>query len=166
VSGVYSTAKVEMACSAGADHVIDYTQADFTRSGRQYDLILDMGGNRALSRLRRALTARGTLVLVGGEGGDRWIGIGRSLQALVVSPFVSHSLRPVSAKPNQADLQTLKELVDAGKVTPVIDRTYALSQVPDAIRYLHEGHARGKLVIRVRGADDGSTDLTARGGTP
>jgi NADPH:quinone reductase-like Zn-dependent oxidoreductase len=166
VSGVCSTAKVEMVRSAGADHVIDYTQADFTRSGRQYDLILDMGGNRALSRLRRALTARGTLVLVGGEGGDRWIGIGRSLQALVVSPFVSHTLRPVSAKPNQADLQTLKELVDAGKVTPVIDRTYALSQVPDAIRYLHEGRARGKLVIRVRGADDGSTDLTARGGTP
>jgi NADPH:quinone reductase-like Zn-dependent oxidoreductase len=152
VSGVCSTAKVELVRGVGADHVIDYTQEDFinTRSGPRYDLILDMGGNRSLSQLRRALTPRGTLVLVGGEGGDRWIGIGRSLQALVVSPFVSHSLRPVSSKPNQADLQILKELIDAGQVTPVIDRTYALSEVPDAIRYLHAGRARGKLVISLR----------------
>jgi NADPH:quinone reductase-like Zn-dependent oxidoreductase len=151
VTGVCSPAKLEIVRSVGADHVIDYTQEDFTRSGRQYDLILDMGGNRSLSQLRRAVTPRGTLVPVGGEGGDRWIGIGRSLQALVVSPFVRHNLRPVSSKPNQADLQILKELIDAGKVTPVIDRTYSLSKVPDAIRYLHEGRARGKLVISLRG---------------
>lgn len=150
VTGVCRTAKLEMVRSVGADHVIDYTQEDFTRSGQNYDLILDMGGNRSLSQLRRALTPRGTLVLVGGEGGDRWIGIGRSLQALVVSPFVSQTLRPVSSKPNQADLQVLKELIDAGKLTPVIDRTYSLSEVPEAIRYLHEGRARGKLVISIR----------------
>ena len=161
VTGVCSTAKLEMVRAIGADHVIDYTQEDFTRSGRRYDLILDMGGNRSLSQLRRALTPRGTLVPVGGEGGDRWIGIGRSLQALVVSPFVSHTLRPVSSKPNQADLQILKELIDAGKVTPVIDRTYSLSEVPDAIRYLHEGRARGKLVISVRAADGNSACATS-----
>jgi NADPH:quinone reductase-like Zn-dependent oxidoreductase len=162
VTGVCSTAKLEMVRSIGADQVIDYTQGDFTRSGQRYDLILDMGGNRSLSQLRRALTPSGTLVLVGGEGGDRWIGIGRSLQALVVSPFVTHNLRPVSSKPNQADLQILKELIDAGKVTPVIDRTYSLSEVPDAIRYLHEGRARGKLVISVRSADGGSGNRSIR----
>jgi NADPH:quinone reductase-like Zn-dependent oxidoreductase len=100
-------------------------------------------------------------VLVGGEGGDRWIGIGRSLQALVVSPFVSHNLRPVSAKPNQADLQILKELIDAGKLTPVIDRRYSLSEVPDAIRYLHEGRAHGKLVISLRHEDGQSAHGTS-----
>ena len=104
---------------------------------------------------------RGTLVLVGGEGGDRWIGMGRSLQALVVSPFVSHKLRPLSSKPNQPDLHLLKELIEAGKLTPVIDRTYPLSEVPDAIRYLHEGRARGKLVISVRASDSGSAHTTS-----
>ena len=153
VTGVCSTAKVDTVRSIGADHIVDYTQEDFTRSGQRYDLILDMGGNRSLSQLRRALTPRGTLVLVGGEGGDRWIGIGRSLQALVVSPFVRHNLRPLASKPNQADLQVLKELIEARKVTPVVDRTYSLRQVPSAIQYLHEGHARGKLVISVRRAD-------------
>jgi NADPH:quinone reductase-like Zn-dependent oxidoreductase len=152
VTGVGSTAKVDLVRSIGADYVIDYTREDFTRSGQRYDLMLDMGGNRSVSQLRRALTPRGTLVLVGGEGGDRWIGIGRSLQALVVSRFVSHSLRPVSSKPNQADLQFLKELIEAGKVTPVIDKTYPLSEVPEAIRVLHEGRTRGKLVISVRGS--------------
>jgi NADPH:quinone reductase-like Zn-dependent oxidoreductase len=150
VTGVASTPKLDAVRALGADHVIDYTKEDFTRGGPRYDLMLDMGGNRSLSQLRRALTPRGTLVLVGGEGGDRWIGIGRSLQALLVSPFVSHNLRPVSSKPNQADLQTLKQLVEAGKIAPVIDKTYPLSEVPDAIRYLREGRARGKLVISVR----------------
>jgi NADPH:quinone reductase-like Zn-dependent oxidoreductase len=163
VTGVCSTAKVDTVRSVGADHVIDYTKEDFinTRSGPRYDLVLDMGGNRSLSQLRRALTPSGTLVLVGGEGGDRWIGVGRSLQALVVSPFVSHNLRPVSAKPNQADLQILKELIDAGKLTPVIDRRYSLSEVPDAIRYLHEGRAHGKLVISLRHEDGQSARGTS-----
>src|SRR6185312_9673528 len=136
-----------------ADHVIDYTREDFTRSGR-YDLILDMGGNRSLSHLRRTLTPRGTLVLVGGEGSDRWIGIGRSLQALVVSPFVSQRLRPLAAKPNNADLQVLTGLLESGTLRPVIDRTFPLSGVPDAMTYLRAGRAQGKLVISVRGADE------------
>ena len=161
VTGVCSTRKVDMVRSIGADHVIDYTRDDFARQGPRYDLMLDIGGNRSLSQLRRALTSRGTLVLVGGEGGDRWIGIGRSLQALAVSPFVSQSLRPLSAKPNQPDLEFLKELIEAGQLTPVIDKTYSLSQVPDAIRYLHAGRARGKLVIGVRGVDGGSADTTS-----
>jgi NADPH:quinone reductase-like Zn-dependent oxidoreductase len=160
VTGVCSTVKVDTVRAIGADHVIDYMKEDFTRSSPRYDLILDMGGNRSLSQLRRALVPRGTLVLVGGEGGDRWIGIGRSLQALVVSRFVSHKLRPVSSKPNQADLQLLKDLIERGKVTPVIDRTYPLSEAPDAIRYLHEGRARGKLVISVRSTDDKSAHGT------
>src|SRR5437660_12089657 len=121
-----------MVRSIGADHVIDYTREDFTRIGQRYDLILDIGGNHSLSQLRRALIPGGTLVLVGGEGGDRWIGIGRPLQALVMSPFASHKLRPLAAKPNQPDLQFLKELIEAGKVTPVIDRTYSLSETADA----------------------------------
>jgi NADPH:quinone reductase-like Zn-dependent oxidoreductase len=161
VTGVASTAKLDVVRSLGADHVIDYTKEDFTRSGQRYDLVLDMGGNRSLSQLRRALTPRGTLVLVGGEGGDRWIGIGRSLQALLVSPFVSQKLRPVASKPNQADLQTLKQLIDTGKLTPVIDKTYSLREAANAIRYLHEGRARGKLVVILRGSDGQSAHGTS-----
>lgn len=150
VTGVCSTTKVDMVRSIGADHVIDYAQEDFTRGGQKYDLILDMVGNRSLSHLRRALTPRGTLVLVGGEGGDRWIGaVGRSIRALVVSPFVSQRMRMIVATANTEDLQFLKELIEAAKVTQVIDRTYSLSEVPDAIRYLNDGHARGKIVITV-----------------
>jgi NADPH:quinone reductase-like Zn-dependent oxidoreductase len=113
-----------------------------------------MVGNRSLSDLRRALTPRGTGVLVGGEGGGRWIGaVGRSLRALVLSPFVSQRLRMIIPTANTADLQFLKELIEAGKVTPVVDRTYSLSDVPDAVRYLDEGRARGKIVINVRDAE-------------
>jgi NADPH:quinone reductase-like Zn-dependent oxidoreductase len=150
VIGVCSTTKVDVVRSIGADHVIDYTQEDFARSGQRYDLILDMGGNRSLSQLRRALTPRGTLVLVGGEGGDRWTGgMGRSIRALMVSPFVSQSLRMITAWANTKDLRFLTDLIEAGRVTLVIDRTYPLSEVPDAIRYLNGGHARGKIVITV-----------------
>ena len=154
VTGVCSTPKLDAVRAVGADQVVDYTREDFTRSGQRYDLIVDMGGNRSLSRLRRALTPHGTLVLVGGEGGDRWIGaVGRSLRALVVSPFVSQRLCMVLGTANTKDLRFLTEFIEAAKVTPVIDRTYPLGQVPDAIRYLNEGHARGKIVISVRGAD-------------
>jgi NADPH:quinone reductase-like Zn-dependent oxidoreductase len=157
VTGVCSTTKVDAVRSIGADHVVDYTQEDFTRGGQRYDLILDMVGNRSLSDLRRALTPRGTLVLVGGEGGDRWIGaVGRSIRALVVSPFVSQRLRMIIAAAKAQDLRFLTELIEAGKLRPVIDRTYPLSEVPDAIRYLNEGHARGKIVINVSGPDQPS----------
>jgi NADPH:quinone reductase-like Zn-dependent oxidoreductase len=138
----------------GADHVVDYAREDYTRTGRRYDLILDMVGNCPLSDLRRALTPRGTLVVGGGEGGGRWIGaVGRSLQALVTSPFVSQRLRMVVAGANAANLRFLTELIETGQVRPVVDRTYPLGEVPDAVRYLHGGRARGKLVIAVSGAD-------------
>lgn len=148
VTGVCSPAKLDLVRSVGADHVIDYTQEDFTGSEQRYDLILDMGGNRSLSQLKRALRPEGTLVSVGAEQGNRWVGGKGWIQAMLLSRFV-RNLRPLASEPNQADLQLLKELVETGKVTPVIDKTYPLSQVPDAIRDLHAGHARGKIVITV-----------------
>jgi NADPH:quinone reductase-like Zn-dependent oxidoreductase len=150
VTGVCSTTKVEMVRSIGADHVIDYTREDFAEGDQRYDLILDIGGNASLSRLRRALAQRGTLVIVGGEGGGRWLGgTDRQLRAMMLSPFVSQKLGTFVNKENQEDLLVLKELIESGKVTPVIDRTYPLSEVPEAMRYLEGGHARGKVVITV-----------------
>jgi NADPH:quinone reductase-like Zn-dependent oxidoreductase len=152
VTGVCSTAKVEMVRSIGADHVIDYTREDFAEGERRYDVILDIGGNSSLSRLRRALGQRGTLIIVGGEGGGRWLGgTDRQIRALVLSPFVSQKLGTFVNKENHEDLLVLKELIESGKVTPVIDRTYPLAEVPEAIRYLEEGHAQGKVVITVPG---------------
>ena len=145
VTGVCSTRNVDMVRAIGADRVIDYTREDFVRSG-PYDLILDMIGNRSLSEFRRALTRKGTLVLVGGK--LRWMPA-----SVVVSPFVSQRLLPVLAKVRKEDLTTLGELLEAGVVTPVIDRTYSLSEVPEAIRYLEEGHARGKVVIAMDGPE-------------
>ncbi|MGH8823594.1 MAG: NAD(P)-dependent alcohol dehydrogenase [Jiangellaceae bacterium] len=150
VTGVCSTAKVDLVRSIGADHVIDYTREDFADGGQRYDLILDIGGNRSLSHLRRALTREGTLVLVGGEGGGRWIGgMERQVQAIAISPFVRQGLKMFIAREHYEELQVLTELIEAGKVTPVIDRTFPLSEAPQAIRYLDEGQARGKIVITV-----------------
>jgi NADPH:quinone reductase-like Zn-dependent oxidoreductase len=150
VTGVCSTTKVEMVRSIGADHVIDYTREDFAEGEERYDLILDIGGNSSLSRLRRALTPQGTLVIVGGEGGGRWLGgTDRQIRALVLSRFVGQKLGTFISKENHEDLLVLKELIESGKVTPVIDRTYPLSEVPEAMRYLEEGHAQGKVVITV-----------------
>jgi NADPH:quinone reductase-like Zn-dependent oxidoreductase len=148
VTGVCSTRNVEMVRSLGADHVIDYTQADFTQNGQKYDLILQLAGTRSPSDCRRALTSRGTLLLSSGESSGRWLGpVDRIIKAAVLSPFVSQKLGSFLAKPDSDDLQFLKELIEAGKVKPVIDRTYSLGEAPDAIRYLEEGHARGKIVI-------------------
>src|SRR5215218_4427394 len=150
VTGVCSTKKVDMVRSIGADHVIDYTQEDFAEGAQRYDLILDIGGNSSLSRLRRALASRGTLVIVGGEGGGRWLGgTDRQIRALVLSLFVSQRLGTFVNKENHEDMIVLGELIESGKVTPVIDRTYPLAEVPEAMRYLEEGHARGKVVITV-----------------
>jgi NADPH:quinone reductase-like Zn-dependent oxidoreductase len=150
VTGVCSTAKVDLVRSIGADHVIDYTREDFADGGQRYDLILDIGGNRSLTHLRRALTRQGTLVLVGGEGGGRWIGgMDRQLRALAISPFVGQRLRMLIAREHYEELQVLTELIEAGKITPVVDRTYTLSEAADAIRYLDEGRARGKVVITI-----------------
>jgi NADPH:quinone reductase-like Zn-dependent oxidoreductase len=141
---------VDLVRSIGADHVIDYTREDFAEGDQRYDLILDIGGNSSLSRLRRALASRGTLVIVGGEGGGRWLGgTDRQIRALLLSPFVSQKLGTFVNNENHEDMIVLKEIIEAGKVTPVIDRTYPLSEVPEAIRYLEEGHARGKVVITV-----------------
>src|SRR5919112_447874 len=150
VTGVCSTTKVEMVRSIGADHVIDYTQEDFAEGDQRYDVILDIGGKSSLSPLLRALASRGTLVIVGGEGGGRWLGgTDRQLRAMILSPFVSQKLGTFVSTPNHEDLLVLTELIESGKVTPVIDRTYPLSEVPEAIRYLEGGHARGKVVITV-----------------
>ena len=150
VTGVCSTTKVDMVRSIGADHVIDYRLDDFADGGQPYDLILDVGGNSSLSRLRRALTRRGTLVIVGGEGGGRWIGgIDRQLRAVLLSRFVGQKLGTFITSENAEDLMILTELIESGKVTPVIDRMYPLSETPTAIRYMKGGLARGKVVINV-----------------
>jgi len=150
VTGVCGAAKVEMVRSIGAYHVIDYTREDFAEGDPRYDLILDIGGNSSLSRLRRALAPKGTLVIVGGEGGGRWLGgSDRQLRAMMLSPFVGQKLLAFVSPENHEDMMALKELIESGKVMPVIDRTYPLAEVPEAIRYLEEGHAKGKVVITV-----------------
>jgi NADPH:quinone reductase-like Zn-dependent oxidoreductase len=136
VTGVASTTQLELVRSIGADEVVDYTRE------------VDTAGHRSLSRLRRALTPKGTLVIVGSEGRGRWLGgFDRNLRALVLSGFVSQRLRMLSSKPRQDDLQVLRELLEAGKVTPPVGRTYPLREVPEAIRQMVEGHGGGKTVI-------------------
>jgi NADPH:quinone reductase-like Zn-dependent oxidoreductase len=150
VTGVCSTTNVDMVRSIGADTVIDYTRDDFTQSGQQYDLILQLAGTTAASNCRRALTTRGTLVLSSGSGGGRLIGpLGRIIRALALSPFVSQSLVTFVTKKSKSGMHDLKELLEAGTITPVIDRQYTLSEAREAIEYLEEGHARGKIVITV-----------------
>jgi NADPH:quinone reductase-like Zn-dependent oxidoreductase len=150
VTGVCSTAKTELVRSLGADQVIDYTREDFADGRNRYDVILDIAGNRSLSHLRRALTRDGTLVIVGGEGGGKWLGgIDRQLRAMLLSPFVGQKLGTWISKEREEDLETLRELLEAGKLTPVVDRTFPLREVPEAIRYLREGRPRGKVVITV-----------------
>ena len=131
--------------------MIDYTREDFTDGSRRWDVIIDTAGRRPLSQLRRALTPKGTLVIVGGDGGGNWTGgfFRGMLRAPIVSLFVGQRLRGLATKIKQEDLVALAELVEAGTVTPVIDRTYPLIEAPDAIRYLAEGHAAGKIVVTV-----------------
>ena len=149
VTGVASTTKLDLVRSLGADHVLDYTRDDWADSGR-YDLILDIAGNPAPSRLRRALTPTGTAVIVGGEeGGNLTGGMDRQLRALTLSIFVRQRLTGVLCKENSTDLERLTELIEAGKVTPSVDRTYPLDRVPDAMRHLDAGNARGKVAITV-----------------
>ena len=150
VSGVCSSAKVDGVRALGADHVFDYTGVDFADGEHRYDVILDIGGNRRLAHLRRALTPRGRLVIVGGETDGRWLGgIDRQLRALLLSPFVGHKLGTFVASENAEDLLALRELIDSGQLAPAIDRSYPLSEVAAAIRYMLDGHARGKIVVTV-----------------
>jgi NADPH:quinone reductase-like Zn-dependent oxidoreductase len=150
VTGVCSSAKADMVRSLGADHVVDYTREDFTKGGQRYDVIFQLAGTRSPSECRRALTPKGTLLLSSGESGGRWIGpVSRIAKALVLSPFVGQRLVPFLAKRSGEDLELVRELVETGRVSPVLDRTYSLSEVPEAIRYLEDGHARGKVAITV-----------------
>ena len=128
--------------------VIDYAREDFAAGAQRYDLILDAGGNAPLSRLRRALAPAGTVVIAGGESGGRWLGgTGRQIRAVLLSPFARQKLTTFISAAKRQDLEVLAGLIETGQVTPVIDRAYPLSQAPKAIRYLQEGHARGKVVI-------------------
>jgi NADPH:quinone reductase-like Zn-dependent oxidoreductase len=155
VTGVDSAGKLDMVRSIGADHVIDYALADFTRGDERYDLVFDIPGNHSLSACRRALTPRGTYVLIGhdnfGQGMRRWVGLlPRMFKLMAMSPFVSQLPKVSFSKPDKKEsMALLKELLETGKLTPRIDRTYALSEVPAAMRYLAEGRARGKVVIAV-----------------
>jgi NADPH:quinone reductase-like Zn-dependent oxidoreductase len=152
VTGVCSTRNVEMVRSLGADHVIDYTKEDFTKGQQRYDVILDNVGNQPLLSLRRALTAKGKYVMIGGGGvADQGLlgPMSRPIKAMLLKPFVSQEMGMMMSNPTQADYKMLADMMEAGKVKPVIDRTYKLNEVPDAIRYLEQGHARGKVVITV-----------------
>lgn len=150
VTGVCNTAQLEVVRSIGAEEAIDYTREDFTKIGRHWDVIIETAGGRPVSELRQALNSRGTLVIVGGEGGGRWVGkAGRMVWAPALSPFVSQKLTTLAVKHNGADLIVLKDLIEAKKITPLIGRIYQLSEVPDAIRDLEERRTRGKSVVIV-----------------
>lgn len=151
VTGVCSTSKLDFVRSLGADHVLDYTSQDFADDGNhRYDLILDVAGNASLSRLRRALTPTGTLVIVGGEEGGKWTGgFGRSLRAPLVSPFVRQRMTMLASKERASDQERLTTLIEAGKVTPSVDTTYPLDRVAEAMRHLEAGDVRGKLAITI-----------------
>jgi NADPH:quinone reductase-like Zn-dependent oxidoreductase len=154
VTAVCSTRNLEMVRSVGADQVIDYTREDFTRSGQQYDLIFQLAGIASPSDCRRVLTSKGRLVLSSGDSPGRFIGpVGRIIKAALLSPLIGQTLRPLITKPSSDDLELLRELIEAGSVMPVIDRTYLLSEAANAIRYLETGRARGKVVIVVSAAN-------------
>ena len=149
VTAVTSTRNLELMTSLGADHVIDYTREDFTRTRRRYDVVLDAGGNRALSSMRRVVTPTGKLVLVAPARGE-WIGpIVRIVGARLTSRLRAQEVRGFLAKPNREDLTVLRELIEAGRVSPVIDRTYPFDALPDAIRHVEAGRARGKVIVTV-----------------
>ena len=149
VTGVSSTAKVDLVKSLGADHVIDYTREDFADGTRRYDLVLDIGGSTPVRRLRRALRPRGTLVFVGGENSGNLTGLGRQLRGALISPFLRQRLVPLMAKERAADLERLSGLIEDGRVVPSVDRSYPLEEAPDAVRLLEQGRVRGKVVITI-----------------
>ncbi|MFB6718855.1 NAD(P)-dependent alcohol dehydrogenase [Kribbella sp. NPDC056345] len=149
VTGVCSTNKADLVDSLGAHQVLDYRTDDFAQYG-PFDVILDINGHASLGRLRKALTPKGTLVIVGGETGGRWLGgMDQLLRAMVLSGFVSQRLRPFISSENHVDLQALTELIETGKVTPAVDRVFPLAEAADAIQYLIDGHVRGKVVLAV-----------------
>jgi NADPH:quinone reductase-like Zn-dependent oxidoreductase len=152
VTGVCSTRNIELVRSLGADHVIDYTKEDFTKSGQRYDVMLDNVANHSLSECRRVLTPNGIYVLIGGGGANEQGllgGLAKALKAALLAKFVSQKMGMMMAEPSNKDLAILAEMMESGKLKPVIDRTYKLDQLPDAIRYVEQGHARGKVIVAV-----------------
>jgi NADPH:quinone reductase-like Zn-dependent oxidoreductase len=149
VTGVASTAKLDMVTSLGADHVIDYTRQDFADGSRRYDLVLDIGGTPSLTRLRGALAPRGTVVFVGGEQAGKLLGMGRQIRGALLSVFLRQRLVLLAAKERGSDVERLTELVEAGQVTPSLESSYPLEQAPAAVRRLEAGEVRGKLAITV-----------------
>ena len=150
VTGVCSTRHVDMVFSLGADHVIDYTKADFTDGSRRYDVILQAAGSHSATTCRRALTTDGTLVQISGTSDNRWVGpLNRIVSGRLLSPFVSQTITSFTVRPNRQDLEFIGSLIEAGKVTPVIDRTFPLTDIHDAIRHVEEGHTAGKVVVTV-----------------
>lgn len=147
VTGVCSTSKVDLVRALGADHVLDYTRDDFADGSQRYDLILDIGGSSSLTRLRRALTPRGALVIAGGEGGGQWLGVGRQLRAVAWSPFVRQKLKMFTARDHHLPLARLTELIEAGSVVPAVERVYPLGEAAVAMRDLEAGRVRGKVVV-------------------
>ena len=152
VTGVCSTAKADFVRKLGADHVIDYQKTDFADSGRRYDLILDIGGDSPLSKLRRALATRGTLVIVGGDATGKFLGLGRQLRARLLSPFVRQRLTMFIAKQRHTDMEKLAEFIEAGRLAPPVGATYPLAEAPEAVRSLGSGQALGKIAVTVRPA--------------
>jgi NADPH:quinone reductase-like Zn-dependent oxidoreductase len=149
VTAVCSAAKADLVRSIGADHVLDYVRADFAAGSTRYDVMVDIYGNPSLSRCRRALKPGGTLVLIGGTGGRWFMGVDRWLRALPIAPLLRRRIRPLIHKDRREDLATLKELIESGQVTPVVDRTFPLCDVAEAIEYVRQGRARGQTVIAV-----------------
>ena len=149
VTGVCSTTKVDLVRSLGADDVIDYTSQDFADGKQRYDVVIDTAGSRSLTQLRRALTPKGRLVIVGGEGDGRWTGIGRPLRAMLLNLFVGQKLSGLAPRESAEDFRILGEFIAEGKIHPVLDKTFQLSEAPDAIRYLQAGKSRGKVVVLI-----------------
>ena len=149
VTGVASTRNIEMVRELGADHVIDYTRESITDLGREYDVVIDIAGNRSIGELRKALVKQGTAVIVGGSGGKATMGFGRTIRSMFVSPFVSQTLKPLLSKPNHDDLVALSELVEQGRLTPAVRATYSFAQAPEAIELVGAGRSRGKTVVTI-----------------
>jgi NADPH:quinone reductase-like Zn-dependent oxidoreductase len=149
VTGVSSTEKLDLVRALGADDVVDYRRGEIGADGRRYDVVVDIGGNRRLRTLRRLLTPTGTLVIVGGEDGGQWLGLGRQLAAVLLSPWIKQNLRMFVASENAADLAVLTELIEAGQVAPVVDRTFPLADAAAAVAHMSAGRARGKVAVTV-----------------
>ena len=149
VTGVCSTSKMDLVRSLGADHVIDYTKEGLSARDQRYDVLIDLYGNPSLAECRGALKPGGTLVLIGGTGGKWFMGVDRWIRGMALAPFLGLKVRPLIHKDRRDDLMTIKELIETGKVTPVIDKTYPLAKVSEAIRYVTDGHGRGQVVVIV-----------------